>query len=67
MSKRGDNNGYNWDITFCSHIKCQNKKCDKHLLSENAKSYPSYRPMYVADFKDRCEKCNLRGDNNGND
>lgn len=53
--------GIDWDITFCSHIKCQNKNCDKHLLSENAKSYPQYRPMYVADFAEKCKE----SDNNG--
>lgn len=54
----------NWDITFCSQVMCEHEDCDRHILSENARSYPPEKPMYVADFKDKCERCNLRGDNN---
>lgn len=54
MSKYAE--GIDWDTTFCSNKECKNTECMRHLKSENAKSYPPYRPMYVADFKDKCER-----------
>lgn len=59
MSKYAE--GIDWDITFCSNRKCENTECMRHLKSKNAKSYPPYRPMYVADFTEKCKE----RDNNG--
>lgn len=52
----------NWDITFCSQVMCEHEDCYRHLKSENARTFPPYRPMYVANFKDMCDRYNLRGD-----
>lgn len=45
-----------WDITFCSNKECKNINCPRNLKSDNAKSLPPYRPMYVADFTDKCKR-----------